>query len=99
MIRHLLLVKFTPASNEADLEQIREEFVSMTSRVEGVVDVEWGENDSPEGKNRGFTHAVLMTFCDEKARQRYLVHPEHDALKAVFVPHIDDIIVFDYTQC
>ncbi|WP_394209648.1 Dabb family protein [Enterovibrio calviensis] len=97
MIRHILLVKFKPESNEADFGEIREEFASMTERVEGVESVEWGENDSPEGKNQGFTHVILMTLKDEAARQRYLVDPEHDALKEVFGPHIEEIIVVDYS--
>ncbi|WP_325894515.1 Dabb family protein [Grimontia sp. NTOU-MAR1] len=97
MIRHVLLVKLKPTSNEADFEEIREEFMSMIERVEGVVSVEWGENDSPEGKNKGYTHVVFMTFADEEGRQNYLLHPEHEALKEVFVPHIEDIIVVDYT--
>ncbi|MCC4798694.1 stress protein [Enterovibrio norvegicus] len=97
MIRHILLVTFKPTTNEADLGEIREEFESMTERVEGVVSVEWGENDSPEGKNKGYTHIIFMTFNDEDARQRYLVDPEHDGLKVVFGPHIEDLIVVDYT--
>ncbi len=58
---------------------------------------EWGENDSPEGKNQGLTHSVLMTFADEAGRQNYLPHPEHDALKQVFRPLLEDIVFFDYT--
>ncbi|EJN6830026.1 Dabb family protein, partial [Vibrio cidicii] len=27
----------------------------------------------------------------------YLPHPEHDALKQVFRPLLEDIVVFDYT--
>lgn len=96
MIRHILLVKFKPEAAASDIERVRVLFQSMTTRVEGVESVEWGLNDSPEGLNRGFTHAVLMTFTDEQARQRYLPHPEHEALKAVFVPLVEDIVVFDY---
>ncbi|KXF83241.1 Dabb family protein [Enterovibrio coralii] len=96
MIRHVLLVKFKPESNEADFAEIREEFESMVERIEGVVSVEWGENNSPEGKNQGFTHVVFMTFQNEDVRDTYLFHPEHEALKEVFVPHIEDIIVIDY---
>ncbi|MGL4479860.1 MAG: Dabb family protein, partial [Aeromonas veronii] len=44
-----------------------------------------------------FTHSVLMTFADEAARQRYLPHPDHDALKAIFRPVLERIIVLDYT--
>ncbi|WP_374936606.1 Dabb family protein [Aeromonas sp. ASNIH6] len=31
------------------------------------------------------------------ARQRYLPHPDHDALKAIFRPVLERIIVLDYT--
>ncbi len=68
----------------------------MPGKVDGVVSVEWGINDSPEGLNRGYTHSVLMTFVDEAGRQNYLPHPEHDALKQVFIPLLEDIVVFDY---
>ncbi len=97
MIRHILLVKFKPEANPSKIENVRELFEAMPTKVEGVEAVEWGLNDSPEGLDQGFTHAVMMTFADEQARQNYLPHPEHEALKAVFVPLVGDIIVFDYT--
>ena len=62
-----------------------------------MTEVEFGANDSPEGKNQGYTHCVFMTFRDEDGRNEYLPHPDHDALKEVFVPTLEDIIVFDYT--
>lgn len=97
MIRHILLVKFKAEAEQSKIDNVRELFESMPTRVEGVQSVEWGLNDSPEGLDQGFTHAVMMTFTDEQARQNYLPHPEHEALKAVFVPMVDDIVVFDYT--
>ena len=97
MIRHILLIKFKAASTLADIEHIKNLFMAMPEKVEGVVSVEWGINDSPEGKNKAYTHSVLMTFANEAGRQNYLPHPEHDALKKVFGPLLDDIIVFDYS--
>lgn len=97
MIRHILLIKFKPEAEQSKIENVRELFDSMPAKVEGVESAEWGLNDSPEGLEQGFTHAVMMTFADEQARQNYLPHPEHEALKAVFVPLVDDIVVFDYT--
>lgn len=38
-----------------------------------------------------------MTFVDDKGRENYLYHPEHDALKKVFRPLLDEIVVFDFT--
>ncbi|MGL4379977.1 MAG: Dabb family protein [Vibrio sp.] len=96
MIRHILLIKFKPTANPAKIEQLRDLFMAMPHQIEGIQSVEWGANDSPEGKNQGYTHCVCMTFADAAARAIYLPHPEHDALKAVFRPLLEDIIVFDY---
>ncbi len=97
MIRHILLIKFKTVAKPSKIDDVRELFEAMPAKVEGVESVEWGLNDSSEGLDQGFTHAVMMTFSDEQARQNYLPHPEHEALKAVFVPLVDDIVVFDYT--
>jgi len=96
MIRHILLIKFQAAATAEDLRGVKDLFLAIPRQVAGVTGVEWGVNDSPEGKNAGYTHAVLMTFADEAGRQNYLPHPEHEALKRVFGPLLEDIIVFDY---
>lgn len=96
MIRHIVLIKFVDSVSLSEVEQVSQLFAAIPEKIEGVVSVEWGENDSPEGKNQGFTHSVLMTFADEEGRQNYLPHPEHKALKKAFVPLLENIIVFDY---
>lgn len=96
MIRHILLITFKTDAAEADIEQVKSAFLQMPAAIEGVVSVEWGCNDSPEGKNEGFTHCVMMTFKDEAARQRYLPHPKHDELKAILRPALNKLIVLDY---
>lgn len=96
MIRHILLITFTVDASPEAISQVREAFLLIPAHIEGVQAVEWGINDSPEGKNAGFTHCVLMTFQDEQARQRYLPHPKHEALKAIFRPVLNNIIVLDY---
>lgn len=96
MIRHLLLIRFKPTATPEAVAAVWPLFEAIPSQVEGVVAVEWGRNNSPEGLDRGYTHAVLMTFADEAVRQNYLPHPAHEALKQVFVPLLEDIIVIDY---
>ncbi|MBW3696030.1 Dabb family protein [Vibrio sp. T187] len=96
MIRHILLIKFKQTASSSDIAHLKTLFEGMPNKVEGVVAVEWGINDSPENKNQGFTHSVLMTFSDEAGRQNYLPHPEHEVLKSVFRPLLEDIVVFDY---
>lgn len=97
MVRHILFITFTDEASVEQIDAIRQAFLQIPDRLEGVAGVEWGMNDSPEGKNGGFTHCVLMTFKDEAARQQYLPHPAHDDLKTIFRPILQDIIVLDYT--
>ena len=96
MIRHILLIKFKDSAEHSQIDDLNALFDEMPNKVDGVVSVEWGMNDSPENKNKGYTHSVLMTFSDEEGRQNYLPHPEHEALKDVFRPLLEDIVVFDY---
>jgi hypothetical protein len=96
MYRHLLLVRFQEAAAAADIAAVLQAFLLLKDEVAGLSAVEWGENDSPEGKNAGFTHVVLMSFVDAAARDAYLPHPAHAALKRIFRPVLADIIVIDY---
>jgi hypothetical protein len=97
MIRHILLIAFKQGTQPDQIEAVRAAFLAIPHQISGVTAVEWGENDSPEGRDEGFSHSVLMTFANEAARQRYLPHPDHDALKAIFRPVLARIIVLDYT--
>lgn len=97
MIRHILLIEFKDEASSEQIEEVKALFATIPAKVDGVVSTEWGSNDSPEGKNQNYTHAVMMTFADEAGRQNYLPHPEHDALRAVFRPLVKDIVVLDYT--
>ncbi len=96
MIRHILLIKFKDTTEHFQINEVKALFSAIPNKVGGVVSVEWGINDSPENKNKGYTHSVLMTFSDEEGRQNYLPHPEHEALKEVFRPLLEDIVVLDY---
>jgi len=98
MVRHILLIRFKPEATAEAIDAVEAAFLAIPSKIEGVDSVEWGENDSPENKNEGFTHCVLMTFTDDAARSHYLPHPEHKALVSIFRPTLDEIIVFDYTR-
>ena len=97
MIRHILLIRFKPDASAPQIDAVRRAFLAIPPKIEGVEAVEWGENNSPEQKNQGFTHCVMMSFADDDARNRYLPHPEHQALVSIFRPTLQDIIVFDYS--
>jgi hypothetical protein len=96
MIRHVLFVKVKASATEQAIEFAKQAFYDIPNRIEGITGVEWGDNMSPEDKGQSYGVCVLMTFRDEASRDTYLDHPEHDQLKLIFVPIIEDIIVIDY---
>ena len=96
MIRHIILIKFKATAKTNEINELKASFESMPSKVEGVNSVEWGLNNSNEGKNKGYTHVVLMNFVDDAGRDNYLPHPEHVELKKIFKPILEELIVFDY---
>ena len=90
------------AVGDGQIAQVTEAFRVLARSVPGITDFEDGVNNSPEGKNQGFTHVYVLTFENAAARDAYLPHPEHkkfgqvlgksgifvDAFVVDYVPHV-----------
>ncbi|ENP3038008.1 Dabb family protein [Salmonella enterica] len=96
MIKHILLMKFNDNISGKQLSQVQNAFFSFSATISGVLSVEWGINNSTEGKSLGFTHCATMTFMDELTRTEYLSHKTLFEFKKMIKPHLADIIIFDY---
>ena len=90
---HLVLLSFKRADKAdeslAALARLREEIPGMRSYTDGPY-------SSPEGLNRGFTHAFVMTFESAAARDNYLSHPEHERVKNAVLPFVENVLAFDF---
>ena len=95
MIRHLLLLQFNQNAGQDRIDAMFNQFVDLKSTIDGIKSIEYGTNQNPEKLNKNFTHAVVVTFSDLLARDRYLVHPDHKKLEAVLLALLADLIVFD----
>jgi hypothetical protein len=95
-IRHLVLLRLTSESNEADRRAIESAFAALPAQISGITAFEWGTDVSPEGLSKGFTHAFVVTFADAAARDAYLPHPAHLAFVEKLKPCLADVLVFDY---
>ena len=74
-----------------------EEGAYTLNQIEGVHNLNYTKNASPEGLTKGYTHSLTMYF--EKAIDRdetYLPHPVHQAFVKLFVPFTTDVLVYDY---
>lgn len=97
MIRHVIFCSFREGVTLGHIQVVEKAFLQIPVQIEGVLSVEWGVNNSPESKNAGFTHCILMTFQDEAVRRHYLDHPAHCTLKSIFNTIRHKIIVLDYS--
>ena len=96
VLRHAVFFSFQEESSEEDIQGVVDAFRELPSKIEEIIDFEWGVNNSPEGLNDGFTHCFLLTFKDEAGRAAYLPHDAHAAFGDVLRPHNDKVFVIDY---
>lgn len=98
-VRHVVVFKYKEGATDAQIKEITDAFRALKDKIPGIIGFEHGVNNSPEGLNQGFTHVYLMTFENEKARDVYLPHPEHDAFGALLKGSgiFDGAYVVDYT--
>jgi lysophospholipase L1-like esterase len=96
VMRHVVLFKFKEATTPEQVKSIEQAFAALPAQIDTIIDFEFGTDVSVEGKSKGFTHCFLVTFGDEAGRAVYLPHPAHDAFVKLVVPHIEDVLVFDY---
>jgi hypothetical protein len=96
VLRHIVLYKFKDDLKPADVQEVVDAFAALPKKIEGIVAFEHGTNVSPEGKSEGLTHAFVVGFRDEKARDAYLVHPAHQEYVKLVRDRREKVVVFDY---
>ena len=95
-LRHVVLFAFRDDAPDDRIRVIEAAFAALKDQIPGIVDLEWGTNESPEGLDQGFTHCFVVTFQDAAARDGYLPHPAHVAFGALLQPCLDRVLVVDY---
>ena len=95
-LRHVVLFKFKDSSKPEDVKKVEDAFKALAGKLKLIRDFEWGTNTSPENLNQGLTHCFLVTFSNDKDRDTYLTHPDHQAFVEVLKPHLDKVTVIDY---
>ena len=95
-VKHIALVKFKEGTADEQIQKSFDEILDITETIPGIEDYVSGMNMSPEKLNQGYTHGLVMTFTDAAARDAYLSHPEHERVKAMILPHVESLIVFDF---
>jgi hypothetical protein len=95
--RHIVLFKFKDSASISDVEAVEKAFAGLPSKIDTIIDFEWGPSESIEGRNDGFTHCFFVTFNDKAGLEAFIPHPAHIEFKQILLPILEKALVFDYT--
>jgi len=95
-IAHMVILKFKPGVSDETIDGIFAQLGELKQLIPGILRFAGGKYSSGEGMNKGFTHGFLMEFETAAARDTYLPHPEHERVKGAILPHVTDVIAFDF---
>ena len=95
-VKHIALLKFKEGTTPEQIDQTFDQLLELSESIDGIEDYVSGVNNSPENFNQGFTHGFVMTFKDGYARDTYVVHPNHERVKAAVLPNVESVLVFDF---
>lgn len=100
MIRHVVLFKLRHGLAASVAGQIFDALQALKRHIPGITAISCGADVSPEGLQRGNTHAFTVDFINAAARDSYLPHPAHQKVGAMIVASseggVDGITVLDW---
>jgi len=96
ILRHVVLFKFKDGTPPETTKKIVSAFAKLPSRIDQIIDFEWGTDVSVENRAQGFTHGFVVSFRNAAGRDKYLPHAAHQEFVKLVGPHVDDVLVFDY---
>lgn len=97
-LKHAVFFKFKDDAAPEDVKKVENAFAALPSKIDSIKAFEWGKNNSPEGKDDGFTHCFMVTFDSEEGRDIYLPHPDHKAFVEILKPVLDKVRVLDFWE-
>ena len=95
-LRHVVAFKFKETTTPEQVKQVEDAFRALKTKIPQIVSFEWGTNISTEKFDKGFTHGFILGFKNDKARDAYLVHPDHKKFADRAGPLLADIFVIDF---
>jgi hypothetical protein len=85
---------------DANVTEIFDALKALQNKMPGIVSISAGQDNSPEGLQRGYTHGFTVDFVNAAARDAYLPHPEHQKVGAMIVAAaeggVEGIVVVDW---
>ncbi|AQW92897.1 MULTISPECIES: Dabb family protein [Elizabethkingia] len=107
---HWTLFKLKPGISQAQKQEIINGFLALKNNTKNGVPylnlIEYGEQNSKEGAERGFGIGFRVSFASEADRNYYegkpfltepgTFDPKHDKYRDFVTPFLDKVLVYDY---
>jgi len=99
MIRHIVLTKFKPATDESEIRDIYAGLAALCDQLDGAEGFTGGRSQSPEQFERGYKHGFVIDFATWDALKTYAEHPTHKSLGMRLIANavggIDGVLALD----
>lgn len=101
-VMHNVVIQVKDTATQDEINAFFHALVELKERnlIPGILSISYGPYDSPEGLNKGFNYGFSMVFENEEARNTYLPHPEHERVKLLILPLLQDginsVVAFDW---
>jgi hypothetical protein len=94
MLRHVVLFRFKAGTPEEARADLQKSLQALAGKIEEIRAFEVGRDVIRS--ERSYDLALVSSFDDLDALQRYQVHPEHQAVVAKVRQLCDSVVAADY---
>lgn len=97
LIKHIVFLKIKEGINEERVKKCLDTITDLKDTIPGIISIDYGKDNSPEKKNKGYQYAFTVYFKDAASRDSYISHPDHQrVINEHITPIVSDVMVFDY---
>ncbi len=94
MIKHIVFMKYKENVDEMDLRAIREGLAGLPQQIEEIKEYLFGADVLHS--ERSYDFALVSSFADLDALERYRVHPAHQAVVERIRQACEGTVVVDF---
>ena len=94
MLTHVVLFKFNPDSGEPAIQRALAALRELPGKISEIQEFRVGADIFHS--ERSYDMALISSFADKDALQRYQVHPEHQKVVAYLKTIASSIVVVDF---
>ena len=95
-VKRIVLFTFKDGISDDTIKGIFADIAGLQDKIPGVMDFCWGPYSSSDNLNQGYTHAFILTFQNEAARDGFGPHPEHQKVCDGLGDHVAGVLAFDF---